>query len=152
MPSNLNGRGNGRPQIRKDDIRQKHSPSDPMTLACNQFADLLTPKELATYEHEHVTVKDLESEVTRLETHKLMRSKTFRIGKRIQPLVEFLKRHSEAMDTMVQANPFPAALVWGSFKVLLTSWFRFTFAPGFVEGDCFWNVELRHSGGTVVPL
>ncbi|KAK6538895.1 hypothetical protein TWF694_010452 [Orbilia ellipsospora] len=128
MPKLGHGSGYGLfPQTRKDAARQSQShsnpppatiPNDPMTLACTRYAALLTPKELASYQH--ATAEDLELEVRRLETHRLKSSKSFRIGKSIQPLVEFLKRHSEAVDTMVQANPYPAALVWGSFKVLLT--------------------------------
>ncbi|EPS41471.1 hypothetical protein H072_4653 [Dactylellina haptotyla CBS 200.50] len=92
--------------------------TDPMSTACTRYASLLSEKELSQFKP--ATVDDLEEEVRRLEDHKLKKSMSFKIGKKIQPLVDFLRRHTDAVDTMVQANPFPAALVWGSLKVLLT--------------------------------
>ncbi|KAK6333311.1 hypothetical protein TWF718_011128 [Orbilia javanica] len=92
---------------------------DPMGRAFFQYEASLSPKERQFYRRTATTAEDLELEVAMLQTSHKKLSKTLKIATCIEPLVSFLKRHSDSVDTFVQANPFPAALVWGSIKVLL---------------------------------
>ncbi|KAK6336222.1 hypothetical protein TWF696_001785 [Orbilia brochopaga] len=89
---------------------------DPMEAACSRFKDFLDVKRKKP---RFTTLKDLETEVKHLERKQTGSSTTFKIGQSVDPIVKFLRRHSDAFDTMVQANPYPAALIWGSLKILL---------------------------------
>ncbi|KAK6512251.1 hypothetical protein TWF481_001141 [Arthrobotrys musiformis] len=92
---------------------------DPMHRAFCRFYAKLSPDERNKYKNAQITAEDLEFEVERLQANHKKLSKSLRIATSIQPLVSFLQRHESSVDTFVQANPFPAALVWGSIKVLL---------------------------------
>ncbi|KAF3907776.1 hypothetical protein ABW21_db0200332 [Orbilia brochopaga] len=97
--------------------------TDPMEDACSRFKEFLRQKcEKPTF----TTIEKLELQVRQLESKQRKSSTTFKIGKSVNPIIKFLRRHSDAFDTMVQANPYPAALVWGSFKILLNvAWYHF---------------------------
>ncbi|KAF3109592.1 hypothetical protein TWF706_001450 [Orbilia oligospora] len=92
---------------------------DPMGRAFFRYEKSLDGEEQKRYRRTATTAEDLEREVTMLQTRHKKLSKTLKIATCIEPLVSFLQRHSDSVDTFVQANPFPAALVWGSIKVLL---------------------------------
>ncbi|KAK6349035.1 hypothetical protein TWF730_009795 [Orbilia blumenaviensis] len=95
---------------------------DPMGRAFYQYAKSLSDKDLKRYQTAGATcptAEDLTREVFQLQTRHKKLSKTLKVSTCIEPLVSFLKRHSSSVDTFVQANPFPAALVWGTIKVLL---------------------------------
>ncbi|KAK6508347.1 hypothetical protein TWF506_010441 [Arthrobotrys conoides] len=100
-------------------ILQEPPVDDPMGRAFFKYEASLTDEERKKYRHTATTAEDLELEVTVLQTRHKRLSKTLKIATCIEPLVSFLKRHSDSVDTFVQANPFPAALIWGSIKVLL---------------------------------
>ncbi|KAK6526947.1 hypothetical protein TWF281_010143 [Arthrobotrys megalospora] len=100
-------------------ISQEPPVSDPMGRAFFRYEKLLSDEERRKYRNMNATAEDLEREVSMLQSKHRKLSKTLKIATCIEPLVSFLKRHSDSVDTFVQANPFPAALVWGSIKVLI---------------------------------
>lgn len=100
-------------------VSQGPPVNDPMGRAFFRYEASLSDEERRNYRRTATTAEDLEREVIMLQTKHKKLSKTLRIATCIEPLVSFLQRHSDSVDTFVQANPFPAALVWGSIKVLL---------------------------------
>ncbi|KAJ6257569.1 hypothetical protein Dda_7354 [Drechslerella dactyloides] len=100
-----------------------HHVTDPMENACSRFKDFLR---LKGKQPSFTTLEALQLQVRQLEFKQRGSSTTLKIGRSVDPILKFLRTHSDAFDTMVQANPYPAALVWGTFKILLNvAWYHF---------------------------
>lgn len=65
------------------------------------------------------TVNDVLLDVQSLEKQQAMFSKTRRISRRIEPVINFLQRYAMAVDTLVQFDPQPSALAWGCLRFLI---------------------------------
>lgn len=68
---------------------------------------------------QHTTMHDVWTEVRSLETRHFSLSRTRCMSRCIEPLVEFVARYANAIDTMVQYDVSPSALIWGTLKMVL---------------------------------
>ena len=57
--------------------------------------------------------------VRSLERRQHAQSRFRRMAGYLQPLIDFLMMYTPALDIMVQFDPNPSAIVWGSLKALL---------------------------------
>jgi len=67
---------------------------------------------------QHTTMHDVWTEVRSLETRHFSLSRTRCMSRCIEPLVEFVARYANAIDTMVQYDVSPSALIWGTLKMV----------------------------------
>ncbi|KAF3933487.1 hypothetical protein ABW19_dt0206929 [Dactylella cylindrospora] len=88
-----------------------------MDMACKKFEKFLSPEERQRYRS--TTVEDVFREVKRLRRKQGKLSRSHKFLEQLRPIVEVCGRYATAVDTMVQADPNPGALVWGCMKVLL---------------------------------
>ena len=65
------------------------------------------------------TVDGLLQEVRVLESRQHVQSRFCRMASRLQSLTDFLAMYSPVLDLMVQFDPNPSVLVWGSLKCVL---------------------------------
>ncbi|ESZ90972.1 hypothetical protein SBOR_8635 [Sclerotinia borealis F-4128] len=65
-----------------------------------------------------INIDDVWREVRALERHNFASSRYRKVGKTIEPVIDFLTRFSPVVDMMVQGTS-SASLVWGSLKVVL---------------------------------
>ncbi|KAA8571421.1 hypothetical protein EYC84_001424 [Monilinia fructicola] len=68
--------------------------------------------------HKTVNIDDVWREVRALERHNFASSRYRKVGKTIEPIIDFLTRFSPVVDMMVQGTS-SASLVWGSLKAVL---------------------------------
>lgn len=62
-------------------------------------------------------------EMQQLNMHHYTNSRTRRLYQRFELLVQFLTRYTSVIDTMVQYDISPSALIWGVLKFILeVSW------------------------------
>lgn len=61
----------------------------------------------------------LSSCIKKLESSQQKKSKTRRLVSTLQPFVDGLLQYTNAVDTVVQAGPAPAALLYGGAKLVL---------------------------------
>jgi hypothetical protein len=66
-----------------------------------------------------VSADDLSLFVKELESQHRKKSFTRRVFKSLQPLVDGLLQYTNAMDTMIQADPTAGALIYGGAKLVL---------------------------------
>lgn len=66
-----------------------------------------------------VTVEALLHEVRSLQNNQRVQSRFRRVAGHLQPIIDFLMMYSPALDLMVQFDPNPSVLVWGSVKFIL---------------------------------
>ncbi|KAF7896510.1 hypothetical protein EAF00_006524 [Botryotinia globosa] len=65
-----------------------------------------------------INIDDVWREVRALERHRFASSRYRKVGKTIEPVIDFLTRFSPIVDMMVQGTS-SASLVWGSLKAVL---------------------------------
>ena len=65
-----------------------------------------------------INIDDVWREVRALERHRFASSRYRKVGKTIEPVIDFLTRFSPVVDMMVQGTS-SASLVWGSLKAVL---------------------------------
>lgn len=65
-----------------------------------------------------INIDDVWREVRALERHNFASSRYRKVGKTIEPIIDFLTRFSPVVDMMVQGTS-SASLVWGSLKAVL---------------------------------
>ncbi|KAF7908101.1 uncharacterized protein EAF01_003856 [Botrytis porri] len=65
-----------------------------------------------------INIDDVWREVRALERHRFASSRYRKVGKTIEPVIDFLTRFSPIIDMMVQGTS-SASLVWGSLKAVL---------------------------------
>ncbi|KAJ8059585.1 hypothetical protein OCU04_011240 [Sclerotinia nivalis] len=65
-----------------------------------------------------ISIDDIWREVRALERHKFASSRYRKVGKTIEPVIDFLTRFSPVVDMMVQGSS-SASLIWGSLKAVL---------------------------------
>ena len=80
---------------------------------------LVTASEGGSY----AQVEDVLREVQSLERRQHAKSRFRRLARCLEPLVEFLIMYSPAVDTIVQYDVTPSAVVWGSLKTLIKAGF-----------------------------
>jgi hypothetical protein len=66
-----------------------------------------------------VSADGLSCFVKELELHHRKKSFTRKVFKSLQPLVNGLLQYTNAMDTMIQADPTAGALIYGGAKLVL---------------------------------
>jgi hypothetical protein len=66
-----------------------------------------------------VHIEDVWREVRALERHHFASSRYRRIGRTIEPVIDFFTRFSPVLDTMSQYGSNSATLIWGSLKAML---------------------------------
>jgi hypothetical protein len=93
------------------------SQTSPLQSAFARFQSTLSPRDQADFRY--TTLQHVVLEVQRLDERQVATSISRKIGSRIDPLISFLQRYARALDTMVQAYPYPSALIWGLLRVLL---------------------------------
>ena len=67
----------------------------------------------------YAQVEDVLREVQSLERRQHTKSRFRRLTRCLEPLVDFLVMYSPAVDTIVQYDVNPSAVVWGSLKTLI---------------------------------
>jgi hypothetical protein len=96
-----------------------------------------------TQEQSSASARALQSYIENLDVEQTRRGKTRWLGRKLQPLVDGLMQFTDALDTMIQAGPAPAMLIYGSAKLVLR------LAQGFAE--CFdMMVEAMRDIGTML--
>lgn len=65
------------------------------------------------------SVEAVHREMQRLDQNHYANSSTRRVYKRFELLVQFLSRYTSAIDTIVQYDTSPSALIWGILKFIL---------------------------------
>lgn len=89
------------------------------------------------------SAQSLQTFIENLDEQQTRRGKTRWIGRKLQPLVAGLMQFTGAMDTMIQAGPAPAMLIYGGAKLVLS------LAQNFAE--CFDKmVDAMHEIGTML--
>lgn len=63
--------------------------------------------------------ENLIAEVSVLDKKHAASNPARRIGRRLQPLIDFVERYAIAIDVAVQGTLSPATLVWGALRGLL---------------------------------
>jgi|SRR5271168_3819042 len=66
-----------------------------------------------------VHVEDVWREVRALERRHFASSRYRRIGRTMEPVIDFFTRFSPVLDSMVQYGTSSATIVWGSLKAVL---------------------------------
>jgi hypothetical protein len=97
--------------------------ADTVTLALspshNALQRYVQELQLTKKDFSQSSVDDVLVEIQNLEERHSAKSKFRRFGRRIDPLITFLSRYGPVIDTLVQFDTSPSALVWGAVKVLL---------------------------------
>lgn len=97
-----------------DDIKIKPSSFSPPSFATG----MEDPSTSIVTSHKTVNIDDVWREVRALERHNFASSRYRKVGKTIEPIIDFLTRFSPVVDMMVQGTS-SASLVWGSLKAVL---------------------------------
>ncbi|QSZ32069.1 hypothetical protein DSL72_001638 [Monilinia vaccinii-corymbosi] len=97
-----------------EDIKIKPPPFGPSNLATEIGAS--TSSKAAA--QAPINIDDVWREVRALERHNFASSRYRKVGKTIEPIIDFLTRFSPAVDMMVQGTS-TASLVWGSLRAVL---------------------------------
>ena len=86
-------------------------------VAFQRYIDRLSPEE--RQKCQHASLQDFVAEVQSLQTFGVFRSRVHRFLVALDPLAQFLSRYASVVDTIVQYDVNPSAIVWGSLKALL---------------------------------
>jgi hypothetical protein len=89
----------------------------PLWRAFERFSRTLDAEEKAAFTD--ATLAEVLVNVRGLDQLCSMSSVSRNLTRRLEPFLQFLDRHSRAIDSMVQAHPYPSALIWGIVRVLL---------------------------------
>ena len=89
----------------------------PLCRAFERFYHELDPKEKDSFAN--VTLKDVLVNVRDSDVAHASSSTSRSLARRIDPFLRFLDRHAKALDSIVQVNPNPSALIWGIVGVIL---------------------------------
>jgi hypothetical protein len=76
-----------------------------------------------------VHIEDVWKEVRALERQHFASSRYRRIGRTMEPVIDFFEKFSSALDTMVQYGASPVVLVWGSLKAVLVVYIHCNISP-----------------------
>lgn len=80
--------------------------------------EIETPSSSMVVAQPPINIDDVWREVRALERHNFASSRYRKVGKTIEPVIDFLTRFSPVVDMMVQGSS-SASLVWGSLKAVL---------------------------------
>src|SRR5256714_7984687 len=95
------------------------------------------------HEQSSASARALQSYIENLDVEQTRRGKMRWLGRKLQPLVDGLMQFTGALDSMIQAGPAPAMLIYGGAKLVLG------LAQGFAE--CFeMMVEAMREIGTML--
>src|SRR5436305_9137869 len=92
----------------------RESQTSPLYSAFARFQSTLSPHDQANFRY--TTLQHVVSEIQRLDERQAITSVSRKIGSRIGPLIAFFQRYARALDAMVQAYPYPSALIWGLLR------------------------------------
>ena len=91
--------------------------SSSFQVAIQKYVDRLSSDERQTCRY--ASPQDFVAETNLLQTSTIFRSRAHRFIMALEPLVQFLSRYATAVDTLVQYDVNPSAIVWGTLKTLL---------------------------------
>lgn len=69
--------------------------------------------------HQHTTTEAITAEFQLLQTSQVFRGRTHRFFQALEPVIQFVSRYASAVDTIVQYDVSPSAIIWGTMKVVL---------------------------------
>ena len=123
-----------------EELKENEDPRSPFYQEILLAAAKLRYHDTA-HEQSSASARALQSYIENLDLEQTRRGKTRWLGKKLQPLVDGLMQFTSALDTMIQAGPAPAMLIYGGAKLVLR------LAQGFAE--CFDRmVEAMRGIGT----
>jgi hypothetical protein len=70
-------------------------------------------------QHLSATVQEVLEQINALEKSHSRHSKARKLNHQIEPFVQFVIRYTPIVDTIVQGNTNPSALIWGVLKAIL---------------------------------
>ena len=86
-------------------------------IAFQRYVDSLGSNERQSYQN--ASLHEFMTEAQSLQTSSVFRGRAHRFIVALDPLVQFLCRYATAVDTLVQCDINPSAIVWGILKALL---------------------------------
>ncbi|KAG8528973.1 uncharacterized protein KY384_006662 [Bacidia gigantensis] len=92
-------------------------PQSPLSIAFERFCSTFGPAEKVSFND--LTLSDVIARLQHLERLQYSSSKVRRLIARLEPFLYFVDRHAKALDSMVQVDPNPSALIWGFLRVIL---------------------------------